>query len=308
MPESVSHQAPAKLNLTLAVGSPGAHGLHPICSWMVTVDLCDDLNLVKLSPGSLSRYAITWHRDAKRRSDINWSITKDLAVRAHLAVQEKVNRDLPIQLRLEKRIPVGGGLGGGSSDAAALLRAINELYELELSASDLIELARPLGSDVPFLVHGGSAIVQGLGEEVERHPSMPDLHAVLAFPDFACSTAQVYSLFDELNSEGRHAFRCKAIIELAGDGSMTPPYDSLFNDLAPSALKASPQLELVIDRLSDFAERPAHVSGSGSSLFVICDDSLHAEALANAAQEKLLLPTVAVQTCVLSPGSAILER
>lgn len=282
--------------------------MHPICSWMVTVDLCDELNLVKLPPGSLSRYAITWHRDAKRRSDIDWSITKDLAVRAHLAMQEKVNRDLPIQLRLEKRIPVGGGLGGGSSDAATLLRAINELYELELPGSDLLDLAKPLGSDVPFLLHGGSAIVQGLGGEIQRHASTPDLHAVLAFPDFACSTAQVYGLFDELNSDGQHAFQSEAVVELAGDGSRKPPYDSLFNDLTQAALKASPQLEREMHRLCDLADRPAHVSGSGSSLFVICDDPLHAEALSNATQEKLLLPSVAVQACVFSPGSAILER
>src|SRR5262245_27082839 len=109
MPPPVVIRAPAKLNLALSVGPPTATTsgtMHPICSWMVTVDLFDDLHIAQLDSGSLSRYAILWHKEAKRRSEINWSITKDLAVRAHIALQKHVGRDLPLQLKLEKRIPV----------------------------------------------------------------------------------------------------------------------------------------------------------------------------------------------------------
>src|SRR5688572_22867950 len=99
MPRAVKVLAPAKLNLALSVGPPappddtsGRAGMHPICSWMVTVDLYDELLLTQLEHGRLSRYAILWHEEAKRRSDINWSITKDLAVRAHLALEQQVGR------------------------------------------------------------------------------------------------------------------------------------------------------------------------------------------------------------------------
>ena len=108
--------APAKLNLALSVGAPNAQRMHPIASWMVTVSLHDELFLEELQADSLSLYAIIWHKDARRKSEIDWSITKDLAVRAHLAVEAHVGRKLPIKMRLEKRIPVGGGLGGGSSN------------------------------------------------------------------------------------------------------------------------------------------------------------------------------------------------
>jgi hypothetical protein len=99
-------------------------------------------------------------------------------------------------MKLEKRIPVGGGLGGGSSNAAAMLRGIVELFDLEVPHADLVEIARSLGSDVPFLLRGGSAIVEGLGERLEHHDHLPDVHAVLAFPAAACPTGAIYGKFD----------------------------------------------------------------------------------------------------------------
>ncbi len=112
MPETLVSQAPAKLNLALSVGPPAEDGMHPICTWMVAIDLCDELTVTRLEADRLSCYAIIWHEDAKRRSDIDWPITRDLAVRAHLALEQHTNSRLPVQLKLQKRIPVGAGLGG----------------------------------------------------------------------------------------------------------------------------------------------------------------------------------------------------
>src|SRR6185503_3353032 len=98
-PQTLAIQAPAKLNLALSVGPPaGPRGMHPICSWMITVNLFDDLLLTRLEDDRLSRYAILWHPEAKRRTDIDWSITRDLAVRAHLALEQHVDRKLPLQM------------------------------------------------------------------------------------------------------------------------------------------------------------------------------------------------------------------
>jgi 4-diphosphocytidyl-2-C-methyl-D-erythritol kinase len=295
-PRIVHHHAPAKLNLALSVGPPDPHagGLHRIASWMMTVDLFDDLTLTALEPGSLSRYAIVWHKDAKRRSEINWSITKDLAVRAHLALEKHVRRRLAVQMKLEKRIPVGGGLGGGSSDAAAMLRGLNALFDLRLSRDELASIGHGLGSDVPFLVHGGSAIVEGLGERIDLHTphESPSLHAVVAFPDAQCATGRVYGLFDEC---GGAALRGELVRSLVTDNVARRSQD-LFNDLAEPAMRAAPQLRDDLEALARLAERPAHVSGSGSSIFVVCDDDMHALALADSAERNLNLPAVAVRT------------
>lgn len=291
MSSAVRILAPAKVNLALAVGPPGPGGMHPISSWMLAVDLCDELLITRLPDDRLSRYAILWHNDAPRRSDIDWSITRDLAVQAHLALEAHVGRRLPLQLRMDKRIPVGGGLGGGSADAAAMLRAVDALFELGLPDADLETIAAALGSDVPFLLYGGSAIVGGLGEQIERHAAAPDAHLVLAFPEAACPTGPVYSAFDE---QTPGPLRDDAIRRLAGDGSAAPDPAALFNDLAPAASRLAPELRSLSDALSALAERPAHLTGSGSTLFVVADDALHAEFLARAVKDQLAVPAAAV--------------
>ena len=292
VPNHITIQAPAKLNLALSVGPADDQGMHPICSWMVTVDLFDELDVTRLAPDRLSRYAILWHEDAKRRTEIDWSVTRDLAVRAHLTLEHHVGRRLPVQMKLQKRIPVGGGLGGGSSNAGAMLRATNALYDLSLSVDDLCEIATGLGSDVPFFVRGGSAIVEGLGDRIEPKPAVRPLHAVVVFPEVSCPTGQVYCMFDELESR---ALRPDAVRALVDSPSSQQP-DGLFNDLAAAAVRLAPSLEADLAQLSKLAERPAHVAGSGSSLFVVCNDEVHAQALAGVVQDKLGLPAIPVRT------------
>ena len=265
--------------------------MHPIASWMVTVSLHDELFLEELQADSLSLYAIIWHKDARRKSEIDWSITKDLAVRAHLAVEAHVGRKLPIKMRLEKRIPVGGGLGGGSSNAAAMLRALNELFNLKLSREILRDIAARLGSDVPFLIDGGSAIVTGLGEQLEPAPLPDKLHALLIFPDAACPTGAVYQTLDQLRPHGAvetdrvRALSAMQIIE----------HDAPFNDLAHPACEVAPKLRGELEELAELTQRAAHVSGSGSTLFVLVASALEAEILAAAIEKRMGLPVIAVE-------------
>jgi 4-diphosphocytidyl-2-C-methyl-D-erythritol kinase len=299
MRPTTNELAPAKLNLALSVGAPGVDRMHPIASWMVTLDLCDELTLSRLEEGSLSRYAIVWHDDARKRSEIDWSITTDLAVRAHQALETASNRELPMQLLLKKRIPVGGGLGGGSSDAAAMLRATNRLFELGMSDEELVELATGLGSDVPFLVRGGSAIVEGLGERIEAHVRTPELDLVLVFPSAACPTGPVYAAFDTL---GNATLRPDAVRALA-NGRLLPT--APFNDLYEAAATVAPALREARASIETIADRAAHLSGSGSTFFVICDAAVHAEALARAIEDRLGLPAVATRT---GAGQASVEQ
>jgi 4-diphosphocytidyl-2-C-methyl-D-erythritol kinase len=269
---------------------------------MVTVDLYDELEVKRLPVDRFSRYAILWHSDARRRSDINWSVTRDLAVRAHLALERHLHRRLPVQMKLEKRIPVGGGLGGGSSDAAAMLHAVNHLYGLELSVEELAAVGATLGADVPFLVRGGSAIVEGRGEQVEHHAALPELSAVLVLAEASCPTAEVYRRFDETPTE---ALKSQAIRDLPGERASGILSERIFNDLASAAMLVSPELETWMEKVAAIAERRASVSGSGSTLFTLCDDPLHAEFLAGTVERELGLPALAVRTV---PGHRIAEE
>ncbi len=290
MRDRIHVQSPAKLNLALSVGAPGTEGLHPIAGWMATVDLHDDLDLVRLPEGSFSRFAIIWHPEARRTSDIDWSISKDLAVRAHQALELRIGRSLPVQAKLEKRIPVGGGLGGGSADAAAMLHGVNRLFDLGLSVQDLASIAATLGSDVPFLVHGGSALVTGLGERIEHLPMPDDLHAVLILPGILCGTGPVYGVFDDLRPDAQVD---EARVRAVSSSRLTPT--SPFNDLADPACHLHPGLGSLRTELADAVELPVHVSGSGSTLFVTVEDELTASLVAETIEARFELPAIAVR-------------
>jgi 4-diphosphocytidyl-2-C-methyl-D-erythritol kinase len=286
--------APAKVNLALSVSPPIEGGMHEIASWMVTTAFADELEVKRLPADRPSRFSIDWHDDARRRSDIDWLIRRDLAVRAHALLEAKIGCALPIQLRLRKRIPVGGGLGGGSSNAAAMLRALDALFDLRLRAEYLEAISRELGSDVPFLVRGGSALVEGTGERLTR-VAMPLVHLVLVFPSVACPTGPVNQAFDRLRSDARlDAPRVRALVDAADGGFLRA--DLPFNDLADAAIAVAPALGELRARIEGVAQSPVHVSGSGSTLFVVCDSPIHAEALAGAIERDAGVPAVATVT------------
>ncbi len=295
-------RAPAKVNLALAVGPPReGDGFHPICSWMSAVSLADDLDLVRLEDDRLSRFAIVWAEDAPRPSPIDWPITKDLAVRAHALLEAECGRSLPVQMKLTKRVPVGGGLGGGSSDAAAMLVGVRGLFSLEISDQRLRELAMKLGSDVAFFLgesEGGAwsraAIVEGFGERLTG-VGTHDAHLVLIFPEFGCPTGPVYKAFDAL---GPGVLREREVHDLARRARIES--DGLFNDLAAAAEVVAPGLRPLRQRAAEIACRPVHVTGSGSTMFAVADSAGHAAAL----RDELVasVPNVAAVTVSTRPG------
>lgn len=293
--------APAKVNLALAVGDANEDPTdprHPISSWFVGVTLYDDLELTTLEADYFSRYAIIWAPDALRKTDIDWSITKDLAVRAHLLLEQHVGRKLPVQLKLEKRIPVMAGLGGGSSDAAAMLLGCNALFDLDLDRDELHALAAKLGSDVPYFLNAASSLVEGYGEIMSPAHPPGQLDLVLVFPECVCGTAQVYREFDQmaaLRREMNATFeRGRDAVRRLARGETPLNAEALFNDLAPAARQVAPELSELLEQASRIAERPAHVTGSGSAFFLICDDPMHAEYLARACVDQLDVPAINV--------------
>lgn len=261
---AISRSAHAKLNLALSVGSPRPpRGYHPIASWMALLDLADTVELVPAGQGAM--HEIRWAPDAPRASPIDWPIEKDLAVRALALVEPRIG---PARVHITKRIPVGGGLGGGSSDAAAVLLLARQL-DTSLSVDELIRLAATLGSDVPFFVlaesTGHPAVIGGFGEHVESAPPLASPIPVdLVFPPFGCPTANVYRSFDQLlpiASTPRDA-DIRAVRAAANS-----PFDSAaaLNDLEPAAVHAFPQLGVIL-RTIRASGRHALIAGSGSTI------------------------------------------
>ena len=278
-PESVSLRAHAKLNLTLSVGPPIAdgdrRGFHPIASWFAAIDLADSLSVRRLPPGTPSRFSIRWAPDAPKTSPINWPLEKDLAVRAHALVERVAGRALPVDMVLVKRIPVGGGLGGGSSDAAAMLAAVVTLFGLPIGRPDLRALSAGLGSDVAFFLDDSPvdpprpAIVTGFGEKIERLDDALGAEVLLIVPPFGCPTGPVYKAFDSAPRAELRPERVRAIRQRSRNRGRIDSAD-LFNDLADPACTVEPMLGETLERLrAALGEVPVHVTGSGSTMFVL---------------------------------------
>jgi len=278
-PDTVTLDCPAKINLALSLARRDqATGLHPLSSWMVAVDLCDTLTLRRLAPAAPSAFSIRFAADAPQAGTVDWPQEHDLAVRAHAAVQTAAGRPLPVDLSLVKRIPTCGGLGGGSSDAAGVLIALDRLFDSPIDTDAMRTIARGLGSDVPFalaaLTGMPSAVVGGTGETLHPAPTLGG-HLVLVMPPFGCGTAEVFRAFD------RHAHpqapqHPSVLIDLAHRGIER----DLFNDLTKSALVSEPRLVDVVGAVADQSGRHVHVTGSGSTCFIVAQNTREAEALA----------------------------
>lgn len=272
-------RAPAKLNLCLSVAGPEPAGgpkagWHRISSWFAAIDVCDEVVVTRLREGEASRYRVRWGEDAPRPSAIDWTIEKDLAVRAHRLLEERVGRSLAVELEVVKRIPVGGGLGGGSSDAAAALVAIDRVFGLGLGRGALREVGARLGSDVGFFVAGApAAMVGGFGDQIEAVAGVGG-RVTLVVPTFGCATPEVYRAYDTiLSEEGRPGHEVEGgrvrAAHAASVGARGVQAPLLFNDLLSAAERVRPEVRVVREAAELACARAVHLTGSGSCLFII---------------------------------------
>ncbi len=307
LPDGVlSLSAPAKINLALAVSPPEPAGSpkpgwHRIASWMVCVDLCDDLELRAIS--GPSRFSVRWADDAPRPTPIDWPIEKDLIFKAHALLEQAVGRSLPVEATLSKRTPVGGGLGGGSSDAAAMLRGLNRLFGLGLDRAALSGIAGKLGSDIAFFIDDDvmsdvarPALVSGFGDVIER-VACPEEDVILVAPDFGCPTPDVYRAFDGLNPGPMREDAVRELIARAEETGEIPITD-LFNDLSAAACAVRPGLTKIMREALPGTQIPIHITGSGSTLFVPFNVPDEPEAINRVAD--LIEQTCPGVVCVLS--------
>ncbi len=290
---------PAKVNLSLSIGSPLPTGMHPLSSWMVALEFADTLTL---SPAGQTRFEMVYASDAPKPCPIDWPIEKDLGARAHKLLESHVGHPLPIAYSLAKRIPTGAGLGGGSSNAAAALVGLNNAFSLNLDKSTLITLGQKLGSDVGFLIGAllgaPSAIVAGLGEKLDPVPIRQTIHLTLIFPSFGCPTGPVYGAFDKLHNykpgnplTPSQDARVRAMTQA---WPVTP--DSPFNDLAQPACIVAPGLAQTQAAAQTALGLPVHITGSGSTLFAIAPSAAEAARLATLATKATGLPAISTKT------------
>lgn len=252
--------APAKVNLILRIVSRRADGYHLLDSVMAPVSLYDEVQ-VTVERRAAAAAHIRVDCDAP-------GIPTDASNLAHRAAA-LVCREFGIRARvavsLRKRIPAGAGLGGGSSDAAAVLTALDRLFDLGLPTDRLSRLAVRLGADVPFFLCGGPARVSGIGEVVARLPALPRRWLVIVVPPFAVSTAWAYQQFDRQRRAVSHV--PVAGWDRAFDAGRWPTTPAFVNDLERAVLPAHPELAERKARLLALGAHAALMSGSGSAVF-----------------------------------------
>lgn len=266
---AVTVRAPAKVNLELRVGPPREDGYHPLATVYQAVSLCDEVTVQGSDDWEIS---IAGPRALGVPAD-----ESNLALRAARLLAARHDVDEPVAILIEKEIPVAGGMAGGSADAAATLIACDWLWGLGLSKDELEAVAADLGSDVPFILHGGTAMGTGRGEIITPVLSRGVYHWVFAAADIGLSTPDVYRRFDELaERRGEHAPQPTPSADLMvalRSGDPVALGEHLHNDLQEPAIDLRPELGEVLAEGLRFGAIAGIVSGSGPTVAFLAGDN-----------------------------------
>lgn len=271
--DEVRVSAPAKVNLGLAVGPVRDDGFHPVVTVYEAIGLYDELTLRAADRTTLSV--------SGEGVDVSGLPTDEdnLVLRAVRALGEHHRRDdLTASMHLRKRIPVAGGLAGGSADAAAALVGLDSLYDLRTGRAALTEIAARLGSDVPFGLHGGTALGTGRGEHLAPLMTRGGHWWVVLPDEGGLSTPEVYAEHDRLHAGTSlpHPVPPADLLAALRVGDVERVGSLLHNDLQPAALSLRPDLEDVLDAGRAAGAYAALVSGSGPTVVLLCGDADHA--------------------------------
>ena len=261
----------AKLNLTLDVLGKREDGYHDLQSVMQTISIRDDIE-IDVGTGKPWRLLCS---DETLPTD-----ERNLAWKAADVFCRTMNRDPDgLEIRIAKRIPSGAGMGGGSADAAAVLRALNRHYGEPLSVLALAEMGAQVGSDVPFCVLGGTAMVEGRGERLRKLPNMPDCIFVVCKPDFSVSTPELYEKIDRVAIPQRPDNRAMETALLAGDlGAVA---ENLCNVFDPVVTSEHLELNYIKSICHSYGALNQQMTGSGSAVFAILPNFEYAAVVCN---------------------------
>ena len=265
----------AKLNLTLDVLGKRPDGYHDIKSVMQTISIRDD---IEIDVGTGKPWCLKCDKEGIPTDESN------LAWKAAQAFFDAAKKDPNgLEIRITKRIPSGAGLGGGSADAAAVLRALNRHYGEPFSIGALAEIGSLVGSDVPFCTICGTAMAEGRGEKLRKLPDMPDCVFVVCKPDFSVSTPELYKKIDEKQIAKRPDQRAMESALLAGDiGKIA---ENLCNVFDPVVTEEHLELNYIKSIFNSYGSVGQQMTGSGSAVFAIVTEFEFAAVICNMLKE-----------------------
>ncbi len=255
-----SADAPAKINLTLEILGKRPDGYHELCMVMQSVSLCDRVTITLGSPGNPGSIELVTDPPMELAQE------KNLAYRAaelFFRIADVPRRS--VKIRVDKRIPAAAGLGGGSADAAAVLRLLNRLTGANLPAETLAAASLPLGADVPFCVTGGTCLARGVGERLRSLPPLPDCALVLCTPDFPCPTGEIFRAYDSepVNTHPDAPRLERALLR----GDLREAAECCANDLEHAVAAVHPEIGEIESIMLRGGALAARMSGSGSTVW-----------------------------------------
>ena len=265
----------AKLNLTLDVLGKREDGYHDLQSVMQTVSIRDDVE-IDIGTGKPWKLLCSDENIPTDESNLAWKAAKVYCDALHKDPNG-------IEIRILKRIPSGAGMGGGSADAAAVLRALNRHYGNPLSVFALAELGAQVGSDVPFCVLCGTAMVEGRGERLRKLPDMPDCIFVVAKPDFSVSTPELYKKIDQVSIPKRPNNQAMESALLAGD--LRQVAENVLNVFDPVVTQDHLELNYIKSLMHQYGAVTYQMTGSGSAVFAIVSEFEVAAVICNMLKE-----------------------
>lgn len=276
MRDSTSAKAYAKINWFLDIVGVFPDGYHRVRTLLQSIDLTDDLFIREKKAGEEGEDRLS-SRGAPIR--LNGENLASLAVRA-FKKEFSIGRD--VLIGIEKKIPIGAGLGGGSADAAAVLSALREMWGISAPESRFMEAAASLGADVPFGLVGGLALAEGSGSEIRPLPDVPSQWLLLLEPSFSISTVWAYGEWDRLHGSGLREnpgkkSRIESLIDALREGDPAKIASHLHNDMEEAVLPSHPEIGEMKKALLQAGALGSLMSGSGSVVYGIFSDKEAAE-------------------------------
>ena len=279
-PRSVRVRAPGKINVSLRVGPLREDGYHGVASVFLAVSLYEEIAASRTDDGAIT-VSVNGQGLLNLPEDAIPLDSTNLAVRAATLLASLSDHPTGVHLDITKRVPVAGGMGGGSADAAAALLACDALWGSGFSRDELARIAVDLGADVPFALLGGTAVGLGIGDQLTPAISRTPLHWVLVAADFGLSTPEVYRQLDEIRARDGAEPQLVPEVDAAILGAMRAGdahqlAGLLHNDLQPAALELAPSLEDILETGRSAGALAGIVSGSGPTVALLAHGGQHA--------------------------------